>query len=147
MIVIALSSYIATFGFGILFNIRGKKLFSAALGGSIGAIIYTYALQNGMDEVIAMLVASIVFSIFSEICARIYRTPVTTYIICALIPLVPGKGMYNAMVQAVAGDTMKAMQIAFDTLSIAGALALGIILVSTLTRLYFRMHYLYRKDR
>ncbi|MEG2244790.1 MAG: threonine/serine exporter family protein, partial [Erysipelotrichaceae bacterium] len=94
-----------------------------------------------------MLVASIVFSIFSEICARIYRTPVTTYIICALIPLVPGKGMYNAMVQAVAGDTMKAMQIAFDTLSVAGALALGIILVSTLTRLYFRMHYLYRKDR
>lgn len=140
MITTAISSFVATFGFGILFNIRGRKLFIAGIAGALGAVVYTYGLNNSMDEVSAMLCASIIFSLFSEVCARIYHTPVTTFVICALIPLVPGNGMYNAMVQAVSGDMSRSLQVVLDTLSKAGALALGIILVSTITRLYFRWH-------
>ena len=96
--------------------------------------MHAICLSNGWTEVMSLFLASIAFSIFSEVCARIQRTPVTTFIICALIPLVPGGGMYRMMVKAISSDVMGALQIGLDTISNAGALALGIIFVSTITR-------------
>ncbi|MNO98746.1 hypothetical protein D3C76_905000 [compost metagenome] len=63
------------------------------------------------------------------------KTPVTTFVICALIPLVPGGGMYYTMYEVVQGNIDKALSLGLETLASAGALALGIIFVSTLTRL------------
>lgn len=145
MIVIILSSFVASFGFGIIFNIKGKKLVAAAVAGCLGSVVYTLLMDHGEAEPVCMLLASISFSIFSEIFARLYHTPVTTFVICALIPLVPGKGMYMTMQEVVAGNTNGALQEGLATLSNAGGLALGIIAVSSLTRLFFRYKSIHKK--
>ena len=88
---------------------------------------------------IDMFSGSVVFSLYSEILARVCKTPVTTFIICALIPLVPGGGMYRTMQQAIAGNIDKALAIGLNTISIAGVLVLGILLVSTLMRAFYHM--------
>lgn len=134
MLTILISSFIATFGFGILFNIKGNKLVLAAIGGTIGGVVYTLSKDIYASEVMALFFSSMAFSLYSEVLARICKTPVTTFIICALIPLVPGKGMYQTMVKAVEGDALGALQTGVETISYAGALALGIILVSTIMR-------------
>ena len=52
MIIIAtLVSFFATFGFCIAFNIRGKKIFFAALGGAIRWFFYSLPLQLGAKEI------------------------------------------------------------------------------------------------
>lgn len=136
MLIGIISSFLATFGFGILFNIKGYKLILAAVGGMLGSILYTLALAQNLNEVTALFLASLAFSLYSEILARVCKTPVTTFIICALIPLVPGKGMYETMRIAIDGDAIAALQKGLDTMTYAGALALGIIFVSTI------MHFL-----
>ncbi|SHF17228.1 threonine/serine exporter family protein [Clostridium fallax] len=128
-------SFIATLGFGIIFNIRGKNLFFAAIGGVIGWVVYELCLNTNMPTVQAFFISSIVFSTYSEICARLLKTPVTTLIVCALIPLVPGSGMYYTMYAAVTGDAEKTLSLTLSTLASAGSLALGVIFVSTITRL------------
>lgn len=138
MIDIALSSFIASLGFGILFNIKGKKLILAGIGGSIGGVIYHAMLRNGCGELMAMLFGSIGFSLYSEIFARVCRTPVTTFIICALIPLVPGGGMYRMMLKAIEGNVMQALTIGLDTLTVAGVLVLGILIVSTAMKAIYK---------
>jgi len=130
-----LVSLIATFGFGIIFNIHGKNLIFASLGGGFGWIVYKTALNDGLSLSLSLFLASTIFSSYSEICARILKTPVTTFVICALIPLVPGGGMYYTMYEVVQGNIDKALSLGLETLASAGALALGIIFVSTLTRL------------
>lgn len=135
----AFSGFLATVGFGVLFNIKGNKLLLAGIGGMLGGIVYFLCKQNQCEEALALFIAGIAFALYSEICARICHTPVTTFIICALIPLVPGKGMYETMRYAVAGDAQAALQTGLDTLIYAGALALGIIFVSTWVR--FFLHY------
>lgn len=134
MLIVIISSFLATFGFGILFNIKGYKLILAAVGGMLGSILYTLALAQNLNEVTALFLASLAFSLYSEILARVCKTPVTTFIICALIPLVPGKGMYETMRIAIDGDAIAALQKGLDTMTYAGALALGIIFVSTIMR-------------
>lgn len=134
MIVVGISSFLASLGFGILFNIKGHKLIFASIGGMIGSILYTSCMNMQIHEGTALFLASMGFSLYSELLARICHTPVTTFIICALIPLVPGNGMYQTMRLAIEGNATQALQTGLDTLTNAGSLALGIILVSTMIR-------------
>lgn len=134
MLTIIASSFVASLGFGVLFNIKGKKLILAGIGGSIGGLVYQEVLQISQSNLMAMFFASISFSLYSELCARLCKSPVTTFIICALIPLVPGGGMYRMMLQAIRGNIDQALSISLETLSAAGVLAVGILLVSTIIR-------------
>lgn len=137
MLTYIISSFIASFGFGILFHIRGNKLILAAIAGTIGSVVYSICIEMNMTSTTAMFLASVSFSVFSEICARICKAPVTTFIIVALIPLVPGGGMYYTMLEAVKGEVLLALEKAFETIAQAGALALGIIFVSSVTKMLF----------
>lgn len=134
-----ISAFLASIGFGILFNIRGKRLILAGLTGAIGGILYKYFLFLGMSELVSNFVGALGLALFSEIFARVCKTPVTTFIVCALIPLVPGGGMYYTMLEVIQGDVQEALSKGLQTLSIAGVLALGILVVSTATQVYLRI--------
>lgn len=135
LILVTIISYIATFGFCIAFNIRGKKIFFAALGGAISWFFYSLPLNHGVSEIFSLFISSVIFSTYSEIMARIYKTPVTTFVVCALIPLVPGGGMYYTMREAISGNISKSLELGLNAIASAGTLALGVLFVSTLTRL------------
>ena len=127
-------AFAASFGFGIIFNIKGIKLIFAAIGGGLSWFCYLYLNNNGISTILSLFISSIIFSIYSEICARYLKTPVTTLVICALIPLVPGAGMYYTMYETILGNVSGAVQLGLNTLASAGALALGVIFVSTITK-------------
>ena len=131
-------SFIITFGFGILFNIKGKKLLFAALGGGLSWYCYSLPLSLGLSEVSSLFISALVFSTYSEVLARIFKTPVTSFVICALFPLVPGSGMYYTMLATIYGDLQNAVHLGINTLANAGTLALGVIFISTITSLIFR---------
>lgn len=132
-------SFIVTFGFGILFNIKGKKLLFAALGGGLSWYCYSLPLSLGLSEVSSLFISALVFSTYSEVLARIFKTPVTSFVICALFPLVPGSGMYYTMLATINGDLQNAVHLGINTLDNAGTLALGVIFISTITSLIFRV--------
>ena len=132
-------SFIITFVFGILFNIKGKKLLFAALGGGLSWYCYSLPLSLGLSEVSSLFISALVFSTYSEVLARIFKTPVTSFVICALFPLVPGSGMYYTMLATINGDLQNAVHLGINTLANAGTLALGVIFISTITSLIFRV--------
>lgn len=134
MLLEVLSAFTASFAFGIIFNIKGKNLFFAAVCGALGWFVYKFSMKIGASDTMAMFFASIALSGYSEIFARILKTPVTTFVIAALIPLVPGGGMYYTMVEAINGDVMNSLEIGIETLALAGVLAIGVLLVSTTTK-------------
>lgn len=135
MIIDTLYASIATLGFAFLFNIRGKNLIIVSIGGGIGWLFYLTMQQFNFTNTFSLFIASIIIAIFSEISARIYKTPVTTFEICSMIPLVPGRGMYSTMFATIQGDIPKALNIGFRTCAQAGAIATGIVLVSSTTKL------------
>ena len=124
----------ASLGFAIIFNIRGRKLIFATIGGGLSWFCYLYLTNSGISVILSLFISSIIFSIYSEICARYLKTPVTTIVVCALIPLVPGAGMYNTMYETILGNIKGAVELGLNTLASAGALALGVIFVSTITK-------------
>lgn len=129
-----LVAFFGALGFGIIFNIKGSKLIFAAIGGGLTWFFYLLFIKIGISIILSLFSSSIIFSIYSEICARYLKTPVTTTIVCALIILVPGAGMYYTMYETITGNLSGALTLGLNTLASAGVLALGIIFVSTITR-------------
>lgn len=133
---------VATLGFGVLFNIKGKNLVFASIGGGVSWFFYLLTSSSfHLPNLISFFIASVVGSIYSEVMARILKTPVTTFIICAIIPLVPGGGMYNTMFSFVQGNVNESLNLGLQTLSIAGTVAVGVFFVSSITKaivLFFR---------
>lgn len=135
MLLNSLFSFMGTLSFAILFNIKGKKLFLAALGGGISWFFYLLLLNMTGSHLEALFFASIVGGIFSEVMARLLKTPVTTFVICTVIPLVPGGGMYYTMLATIQGDINKSLSVGLGTIADAGAIAIGIVFVSSLAKL------------
>lgn len=125
---------ISTFGFAILFNIKGKNIIFASIGGAIGWFVYLLTLTYYPSKIFAMFLASIALSIYSEIMARVAKAPVTIFLICAIIPLVPGSGMYYTMLEFVKGSINNALNQGLETLSNAMSIAVATILVASMTK-------------
>ena len=119
-----ISSFLASLGFGFLFNIKGRNLWFAGVVGAIGGVCYKVGLYLDCSEILSNFYGALGLALASEILARQCKTPVTTFLVCALIPLVPGGGMYRTMLAAIRGDAQNTLNMGLQTLSIAGVLAL-----------------------
>jgi len=136
MILNSFYAFLSSFGFGILFNIRGKLLIVASIGGGLSWLTYLISGRLQSSIVFSLFLASLVGSIYSEIMARVYKNPVTMFIICAIIPLVPGGGMYYAILEVVKGNLNVALSTGAQTLFSAGAIAVGIVFVASISTIF-----------
>lgn len=128
-----LCATLAALGFSIFFNLRGAKLWAAAIGGGLGWLFFLLAKPGG--DLTQYFVASAAITLYAEIMARFQRAPVTIYLVPALIPLVPGGAIYEAMLHALNSENDLFLSIGLHALTITGALALGIVTISSLMRL------------
>lgn len=140
MFIQILFATLATFGFGIIFNIRGKNLFFSAIAGGISWGTYLFCLELNPSLILANFIASVVLTICSELFARILKTPVTSILISGLIPLVPGSGIYYTMYYILEKNMEQAIFKGAETLFIAGALSFGIVVVSSIVRIIKNGH-------
>ena len=94
-----------TIGVGLLFTIRGKKLWLAGLGGGLAWLLFLllgFVIEN---EVARYFIVSVVITLYAEILARILKTPASTFCIVSLIALIPGGGLYYSMAYALSGES------------------------------------------
>lgn len=137
-----LTGCLGTFGFGILFNIRGKKLLLASLGGLLSWTLFLFMGFILESEILRYFLVSAVISVYSEILARYVKTPASTFSIVSLIPLIPGGSLYYTMASMIVGNMDDFVPRALYTLELAAALSLGVLLVTATIRTInrFRPH-------
>ena len=125
-----LTAYIGSFGFGLLFGLRARHLYFAALGGMIAWGIYLgiSALIPGLF--FANLCASVFAVTYAELMAHLRKCPATLFVVPGVVPLVPGSSLYYAMDCAVNGDLVGAGAYGHQTLVAALAIAAGISFVT-----------------
>lgn len=129
-----ITGFIGSLGFSVLFNIRGKRLIMAAIGGLLSWTMFLVFSRFIHNEPINYFIVSLIISVYAEIMARLLKTPTTTFIAASLIPLIPGGSLYYTMAYAFEGNLQSFAEKAVDTLKLAAALALGIIVATTLAK-------------
>lgn len=142
-----ISGTFGSFGFSILFNIRGRRLPFAVLGGFLSWCVYVLFDNLGIGEVLNYFLVAILVSAYAEIMARRLKSPTTTFIMPSLIPLIPGASLYYTMRYAFEGLSDAFATKAIYTLELASALALGIIIASAVSKAVFGLRAKYQKKK
>ena len=124
-------AFLATVSFGILFQGPRRILpFSGVIGG-IGWVLFITL--KGVWEIhsfAANFMATVVIALLSEITARLLREPVTVFNLPAIIPLVPGLGIYQGMYYILQGSVSYGSETLAGAALDSCAIALGIMMVS-----------------
>ncbi len=83
-----IGAFAGALGFACMYNLSGRNLWLAAFNGMMGQIVYVLTKAADWNEFAAMAAASLTVTLLAELLARIFCSPVTAYLVCALIPLV-----------------------------------------------------------
>lgn len=134
----AVAVFVGCLGFCILFNVHGRGSVLCIIGGVVTWMLYLLGGALGCDVYAANLFASLFAAAYAEVMARVRKCPAMPYLVIAILPLLPGAGVYYTMSLGLEGNRMDAVAKGLETVGIAGSLAVGILLVSTVFRLIYR---------
>lgn len=123
----------------IIFNASRKNLVWTGLSGVTGWILYIWVLNTTGDVVLSVFAGSIAIGLYSEIMARVLKSPATIYSLCGIFPIVPGVPAYNTIEYLVKHDLIKAASTGIETIASAGAIAFGIMLMSAVFRFFAKI--------
>ena len=139
-------AFLACFFFSFIFEVKKPAvLFLASAIGAAGWAAFLLMAPIG-SEVARYFLATVLVTVLSDVLARTMKVPATVFLLVGIIPLVPGGGLYYAMEYLINGDFAASMQKGVQTAAYAGAIAVGVSMVSSLTRI-LTWHYFSRKKR
>ncbi len=136
MVIKVIGAFLAIAAFAVLVEIPKHYLKYAGIVGAIGWLVYLLTQKIGANEVLATFLSAMVISVFSHIFSKIFKTPVTVFLVAGILPTVPGAGMYRIAYSIIAGDGEMTMRYLLTTLELAGVIALGIFVVDAFFRLF-----------
>lgn len=123
----------------ILFNIDRKKIIWTGFSGALGWFTYLLVYNKTNSPVISSFTGACVLGIYSEIMARILKTPAMEFSIPGIFPLVPGITAYFTISNIVEKNYYVAFSSGLQTIAVGGAIGFGIMLSATTFRFFSRM--------
>lgn len=147
LVIDLLSLFIAVVGFSMIFNIHGKGIILCIVGSLICWISYVLALRLGCNEIISYLIAGVICAVYSETLARIRKCPAIAYLVVAIFPIIPGAGIYYTTWHLLAKEMGLALERGLNTFAIAGVIAVGILIVSTVVRFWSQQNQLKKSKK
>ena len=136
MIIKVISAGLVSAAFCGLFQVAGKNVVVAGINGALGFLIYL--LFPGPGNLLGLLLSSAFMAFYAEAAARIRKAPSILFLSAALIPIVPGGGMFECALKVLRGQRLEAVTQFGNVMLEAGAIAMGIILVSSAMHLVFK---------
>ena len=128
-----ITATIGSLGFALIFNVNRRLLIPASLGGLLAWGVYLLCTEVfALHLLVSNLIAGAFCQIYSEVMARILKTPSTVICIPAIIPLIPGGALYRTMYSAVHQDWEMCRFYGYQTLLTALGIAAGISFVSAI---------------
>lgn len=134
MMIKILGVFLSIFAFSIYLETPKKHIFKAGLVGAIGGFVYLIALLLSESDVVASFFSALAVAFVSHVFARVFKTPVTLFLVAGILPTVPGAGMYRTVHHILVKDEAMAAYYRIQTLEIAGSIALAIFLMDSVFR-------------
>ena len=127
-----------TFSYTYLLHAPRQTAIPASLIAVAGYVVYLLVDAAGCSAIFSYFLATVVISSLCEISARVMRLPSTTFLLSALVPLVPGYTIYSAMLALVENNGMEAASAGLKAVQIVAAIAVGAAVTPVLFRAFYR---------
>lgn len=127
-----LGCFAAVSAFAVILETPRKYVLHDGIVGGIGGFVYLFSIEKGLDVVMASFLSALAIALMSHTFARIFKAPVTIFLIAGILPTVPGAGMYRIVYYLIANDNARSNYYLIQTLEVAGVIALAIFITDTL---------------
>lgn len=127
-----IGTFIAIYGFAIVQETPRKYVVRAAFVGGISGLTYWCAAYVGAGDVLAAFCSAFIAAMMSHLFARMFKVPVTLFLVAGILPTVPGAGMYRTVSSFITENDSMTMYYLTQTLQIAGVIALAVFIVDSL---------------
>ena len=127
-------AFIATLGFGLLFNVPRRTLIACCITGATGRTIRLLAVTMGASLEGGSYIGALAVAVLGYCLARVYKTPRMIFTVTGVIPMIPGVPAFSTMLEFTRGNIEAGSINAVKTVLIGGALAMGLTTVRVLSR-------------
>jgi uncharacterized membrane protein YjjB (DUF3815 family) len=121
-----LLSFLATFGFAVLYNVPRKALLPCSAIGTGAYLLKTSLQEFGLSGAVALFFGALFLGIVGAIPAKRMQLPMVLFVITGIIPIVPGTAVYQTVVIFNQGDILGGLQNAIEVGFDLGAIAAGV---------------------
>lgn len=128
-------AFLGTLGFTLIFNVPLRHIPVASFIGGAGWVVFQIAAAMGSDVVIACFFGACTVGLTSDIASKACKEAATIFVIPGVLPLVPGAGTYYTMLAIIQGNLDQAAAKGIETLAMAGAIALGLLVMGTVIQI------------
>lgn len=134
-----LTGTLGAFAFTLVYRMRKRLILWAVLCGFLTMSLYTLCVQLTDLPFLQNLFPALFATAFAELLARLTKAPTTPYIVCSIIPLVPGGALFYTMYHFILGDMTQFHDKLLETLRISSGIAVGILCVSAVMQIFAKL--------
>lgn len=133
----SIGALVAVMGFGIVLKVPRRFLLWAGIDGAVGWFIYLIVEQTTGSMLASTFLGAVGIAVGAHICARIFKTPVTIFMIPANLTIVPGAGMYRIVYYILRSEHEMSSYYFQQTILAAGMIAVAIFIVNIILEKVF----------
>ena len=128
-------SFMAVLSFGLVLEMPRKYLGWSGLTGGVCWLVYLVVKAGTGSMILGAFLSSLSVALMGHLFARIFRAPVSVFLVPGILPLVPGTSIYNSVYYVIRNSREESMYYLVETLQIAGAIALAVFLMDSVFKL------------
>lgn len=138
-------SFLGTIGFAIMYNVPKKYYIGCGMTGMAGWIVYLFiSSMNYTSSAVGSFFGAFAVVLMSRMLSVKMKCPITIFLISGILPLVPGAGIYNTVYYIVTNQLTQAGLKGIESLKIAFAIVMGIVIVVSIPRdVFHKIYYRY----
>lgn len=133
----SIGALIAVIGFGVVLKVPRRFLIWAGLDGAVGWFIYLIVEAYTGSMLGSTFLGAAGIAVGAHLCARIFKTPVTIFMIPANLTIVPGAGMYRIVYYILRSEHEMASYHFQQTILAAAMIAAAIFIVNIILEKVF----------
>ena len=133
-----LGSFFGTIGFAWLTRVPKRAWLPSGIIAAVVYMIYWLLPQAGVSESMAVFLGSLFGSLAGHVCARRIHMINTVFLMSAIVPVVPGLGLYRMMAYLGQGQTALGADQGVRAMIIIAMTALGLVMGGFAERLIHR---------
>ncbi|WP_313187307.1 threonine/serine exporter family protein, partial [Lacrimispora sp.] len=121
MVVQTIGAFLAVISFSLILELPKKHV---VLAGGIGAaswLVYLLVQASSGSVIAAAFLSSLLVALSSHIFARIFKAPVTVFLVAGILPSVPGASIYRSVYYVIANNPELSSHYLVETLQVSDA--------------------------
>lgn len=132
--------FLGTAAYVVLFNVPKKYYFSCGVTGIVSWVVYLTT-SGFLSPAVASFLAVLAAVFLSRMLTVRMKCPITIFLLAAILPIVPGAGIYYTAYYLVTNQLFLAAERGIGALKAAFGIVVGIAVVVSIPREVFQVHY------